>query len=443
MTDDVAAGLPDFTHLFEPAQPGPNGNGPATSPPSPLSPSPPPPVGRNGSASPPRLAVVPLPLAADEAAAGAALLDEVGAELTRYAVFGRPEYVTAITLWVAATHALDAWQTATRLQLRSPVKQCGKSRVLDLIECLSHDPMVTVNVSVAALAHSIGLTPPTLLIDEADTIFTRGKNADRNEDLRGILNAGFQRGRNYTRWDPMNRQLDQLPTFAMAALAGIGALPDTIEDRSLVIWMHRRTAAETVAQYRIRRDEPRLKALGQRLGQWVSSHVATLRLLEPPMPVQDRNADKWEPLVAVADLAGEAWAERGRQACRVLCDDAVNDDDTVRHRLLVDLYAVTRGDVANQAGGASSLLCERLRALPESPWKAWGTQQLPLTQPDLQGLLKAYGLHTHRRRWAPGTPPVAGYELTCGKKGCDKPGCGLLEAWRRYTPEVFTPTDDE
>jgi hypothetical protein len=32
-----------------------------------------------------------------------------------------------------------------------------------------------------------------MLVDEADTIF--GPKADGNEDLRGLLNAGHQRGR--------------------------------------------------------------------------------------------------------------------------------------------------------------------------------------------------------------------------------------------------------
>jgi len=35
--------------------------------------------------------------------------------------------------------------------------------------------------------------PPTILLDEADTVF--GPKAGENEDLRGLLNAGHQRNR--------------------------------------------------------------------------------------------------------------------------------------------------------------------------------------------------------------------------------------------------------
>lgn len=40
----------------------------------------------------------------------------------------------------------------------------------------------------------------------------------------------------------------------MAALAGIGSLPDTITDRAVVVAMRRLAPGETVARYRDRRD---------------------------------------------------------------------------------------------------------------------------------------------------------------------------------------------
>ena len=106
-----------------------------------------------------------------------------------------------MALWIAATHAQAAWQHAPRLVIRAPVKRCGKSRLLDIVEGTCHAPLITVNASPAAVYRAIGTdTPPTLLVDEADTIFG-GKNADANEDLRGLLNAGHQRNRPAIRWD--------------------------------------------------------------------------------------------------------------------------------------------------------------------------------------------------------------------------------------------------
>jgi hypothetical protein len=50
-----------------------------------------------------------------------------------------------------------------------------------------HRPLHTANITVAALYRTIDRYQPTLLIDEADTIFVNGSNAE----LRGVLNAGL------------------------------------------------------------------------------------------------------------------------------------------------------------------------------------------------------------------------------------------------------------
>ena len=52
----------------------------------------------------------------------------------------------------------------------------------------------------------------------------------------------------------------------MAALAGIGALPDTITDRAVMVPMRRRAPGEVVDRYRDRRDGGPLRELGARLG---------------------------------------------------------------------------------------------------------------------------------------------------------------------------------
>ena len=119
-------------------------------------------------------------------------------------------------------------------------------------------------------------------MDEADTIFG-GKNAEANEDLRGLLNAGHQRNRPAIRWDA----LETIPTFAMAALAGIGAMPDTIEDRAVVIRMRRRAPGETVAAFRHRCDRPALTAVATQLEKWLGKHLAELERADQQLNIVD------------------------------------------------------------------------------------------------------------------------------------------------------------
>jgi hypothetical protein len=354
-------------------------------------------------------------MTSDAATTGAALLDAVRAALVRYVVLPTPYAVDAVTLWIAATHAQPAWAHAPRLVIRGPEKRCGKSRLLDMVEALCRDPFITVNSSPAAVYRSITSDPPTMLVDEADTIF--GPKADGNEDLRGLLNAGHQRNRPAKRYDAASNRVESIPTFAMAALAGIGAMPDTIEDRAVVIRMRRRAPGETVSPYRHRRDRPALRQLAELLTAWLRTDLPLLEKAEPDMPVEDRAADTWEPLVAVADHAGAHWPDRARAAVLVLTTEAAeNSDISARVRLLIDCRAA----FADHDAIPTAVLLERLRHDPEAPWGDYGPTGL--TAMKLGKLLREYDIHSSNIRFL-GLGQAKGYHRA-----------DFADAWTRYCP---------
>lgn len=202
---------------------------------------------------------------------GADVLDAVREVLTRFVVLPSSAATDAVTLWIAATHAVDHIEHATRLVIKSPEKRCGKTRLLDVLEGTVRAPIATVSASVAALFRLIGEQQRTILLDEADTVFGTKKVAEQNEDLRGLLNAGFARGRTAIRCVGPNQVPTEFQTYAMAALAGIGDMPDTIEDRAVIVTMRRRAPGESVQPFRERRDRPTLDAVRERLHQWVET----------------------------------------------------------------------------------------------------------------------------------------------------------------------------
>jgi len=245
---------------------------------------------------------------------GAALLDEVRRAITRFVILPSEHAVTAVVLWIAATHGAGALHFFPRLVIRSPEKRCGKTRLLDIIVALCRQPLPTANISAAVVYRVMGGEDPhTLLIDEADTIWGSKRVAEDNEPLRGLVNAGFERGRPTYRYDAQARRIEELEAHGFVALAGIGALPDTITDRAVNILMRRRRAGEKVDPYRSRRDGEPLADLRDRVNAWMAGSFEELRKAAPDLPVDDRAADVWEGLVMVADLAGG----RGRTA-RVL-----------------------------------------------------------------------------------------------------------------------------
>ncbi|MDP9848006.1 DUF3631 domain-containing protein [Streptosporangium lutulentum] len=350
---------------------------------------------------------------------GAILLDALLAALTRYVILPSPEAAWAVTLWVAASHGQPAWAHAPRLVIRAPEKRCGKSRLLDVVEATCHNPFITVNSSSAAVYRSITDDPPTMLVDEADTIF--GPKADGNEDLRGLLNAGHQRNRPAKRYDANANRVESIPTFAMAALAGIGAMPDTIEDRAVVVRMRRRGPGESVAPYRHRRDRPALRQLAEDLSLWLRADLATLEQAEPAMPVEDRAADTWEPLVAVADHAGSHWPERARAAVLALTAEADDNGETsTRVRLLADCRTAFGTDPALP----TAVLLERLKTDAEAPWADYGPTGL--TAMRLGVILREYGIRSANIRFPDGSQ-VKGYQRA-----------DFADAWARYCPPPST-----
>lgn len=354
---------------------------------------------------------------------GPELLNHVRAVLVKFVIFPIPEAADAVTLWIAATHAQPAWECAPRLQIRSPLKRCGKSRLLDLVENLSNDPLLMVLASPPALFRSIdGEEPPTLLLDEADTIFGTKERSENQEAIRGILNAGHQKGRTIPRCVPPSMVVRHFPTFAMAALAGIGNLPDTIEDRSVIVELHRRAPGETVAKLRWRHIKADLKTLREHLHDWTRGQLDDLREADPDLPVDDRAADTWEPLVAIADAAGADWPARARTACTKLAGTAATaeSETNLSVRVLADLRDIFAEYRPADKAHTEALLGD-LQKIAEAPWHNFYGH--PLDARDLAKLLKFYGIKS-RDVWIDGVTKK-GYRVS-----------DLWDAWRRYLPEA-------
>ncbi|MFJ9180880.1 DUF3631 domain-containing protein [Streptomyces sp. NPDC102360] len=358
-----------------------------------------------------------------EPTCGSVLLDELREQTAQFVIPPSPQALDAVILWVAATHLQPAWQHAPRLAVVGPAKRCGKSRLLDVLTETVHQPMLTINTTPAAIFRSIdGEEPPTLLVDEADTIFGP-KVAEKNEETRGLLNAGHQRGRYVTRVVGNDHTPHKFATFAMAALAGIGELPDTIMDRSVVIRMRRRAEGEKVKPFRSRRDIPALHELRDRIDAWARPLLDAATNLEPDMPVEDRAADTWEPLVVVADLAGGTWPRRARVACArmVAAEVEAEEDHPGGARILADIRRVFFAQREVDSLSTEDLL-HHLRQDPEAPWAEWGRKGLDARE--LGNRLREFDIRPGNVRMADRTQ----------RKGYMRNK--FLDAWRRYCPTV-------
>ncbi|MCX8032668.1 MAG: hypothetical protein N3B14_04660 [Thermoleophilia bacterium] len=120
----------------------------------------------------------------------APLLAEMESVLARYVAFPLPEQATAISLWAEHTWVFERFDVSPYLAVVSPEKRSGKTRLCEVLEHLVARPWRVVQPSQAVLFRQIEAERPTVLLDEADTIFGRGK---KYEPLRAVLNAGNRR----------------------------------------------------------------------------------------------------------------------------------------------------------------------------------------------------------------------------------------------------------
>lgn len=320
---------------------------------------------------------------------GARLLEDVLAFLGRFVAYPSEHAKTAHALWVAHAHLMDAWESTPRIAFLSPEPGSGKTRALEITETLVPRPVEAVNATPAYLFRKVGDPDglPTILFDEIDTLF--GPKAKENEEIRGVLNAGHRRGAVAGRCVVRGKiiETEELPAFCAVALAGLGALPDTLLSRSVVIRMRRRSPEEIIEPYRRKQHAPEGRALRDRLTAWAAQIPPRLDPC-PAMPegVADRDADCWEALLAIADAAGGGWPERARVSCVSLVSAAKGGSPSLGVRLLGDLHQV----FGDQNSMFTTEIIARLVALDEAPWG--DLRGKPIDARRLARLLEPYGV---------------------------------------------------
>jgi Protein of unknown function (DUF3631) len=353
---------------------------------------------------------------------GANILSQLAELLRKYVSFPSDHAVDAVTLWIAHSHALEAFDSTPRLAALSPEKGSGKTRLLEVISLLVPEPLHTINVSAAALFRLVADKQPTLLLDEADTYLGLSV-AKQHEDIRGLVNAGHRRGATVYRGEVQGKAVKvvEFPAFAACALAGIGDLPDTILDRSVVIPMKRRAPNEQIEPFRERHARPGAEQLRDWLAIWIEGNVDHLLETFPDMPagIVDRAADVWEPLIAIADLAGGDWPARARDAAVTLNRARVERDSSLGVQLLRDCRIIFTARNVDRL--TTETLLEHLKNLDESPWG--DLRGKPLDARGLARRLKKYGVHPGKHRF--GEVTARGYLAE-----------EFHDAWARYLPDV-------
>lgn len=367
---------------------------------------------------------IPVPAPWDEPVDGNKLLEDLLRAYKSYVVlptYGGP----TLALWTLYTYGFQHFEFSPRLAITSPEKRCGKSTLLIMLEILTHKALTASNISTASIYRVIELEQPTLLLDEADTFLRR------EPEMAGILNAGHRVGGQTIRTEYRGRQA--VPTcfkcFSPCAIAAINkkSLPEPLLDRSICIQMRRKTADEHVERLRTRVAEQQFCDLRRKCVRFMSDFGEEIARLTPEIPdeLSSRAADNWEPLLAIADFVGGIWPKIARNAAIGLIDKSDPDDENLGTQLLLDIRQIFANCPNTQIN--STLLCDKLADIPESPWAEYGYRHERINPRQVAKRLREYNIQSVNIRY--GHQVVKGYRLE-----------DFQEAFDRYLPKIDRDT---
>ena len=104
--------------------------------------------------------------------------------------------------------------------------------------------------------------------------------------------------------------------MALAGTMGVDYVPDAILSRSIIIRMQRALPGEVAERWNERLHAFEVEPLCWLLRYWIELVHGYAHEHRPDIPesLTNRDADKWEPLLTMAELAGGHWPERARVA---------------------------------------------------------------------------------------------------------------------------------
>ena len=197
-------------------------------------------------------------------------------------------------------------------------------------------------------------------------------------------------------------------------------------DRALVVDLERKTKSEDVERLRVAdlaTNRPSY-ASGWRIGRPTTTTSSPAYRCEPIPEISDRLEEGWEPLLAIASLAGEDVLAKARAAAIALAsaDDADEDHGQVLLVALRGIFGVDRTDGEPEEAVLTAGICKALNNDDELPFGGYRKGE-GVNGRGLAKLLRPHGIRPKNVRVA--GDQGKGYELS-----------QFESVWERYAPSV-------
>ena len=256
---------------------------------------------------------------------GQAMLEEACQFIDRFSVLPSRAATYALATFAATTWIYQAFTETPRIHVTALDYGAGKTRVMGLTSFLCRNPQWMAKITGPALYHIIPERHPApLCLDEADVLFGNGSRA---EDIRGVLNAGYEYKGTVTR--VVKSEATDFNVYCPVMFAGKGNLPRSLEDRAVSIMMEKRRPGQQMDKFRAKMHEPLGRKIGLMLGAWatkIQGPAGDILWDDPPEKLADRQVDILTPLYAVCQMAAGPWPERFAEIVDVLVLGGVSTD---------------------------------------------------------------------------------------------------------------------
>jgi len=209
-----------------------------------------------------------------------------------------------VTLWAMGTYLHSNFPCYGHLWLNSPTTHSGKTKLLDVLSAICYratEPQLDPTPAVLfRFPSSIG---GTLLLDEIDRL-----DPEKQSAVISVLNS-YKTGSGVMRNVPGKDKhyvMEKLNVYCPKVIAGITNLPDTLQDRCIKIYLHRKRKSDVVERFMPSTIE-RMEPLRNQIDAWaVRERIRILAAYHhgPALPREsdDRLKDMMEPLFAIASV---------------------------------------------------------------------------------------------------------------------------------------------
>ena len=316
--------------------------------------------------------------------------------ITRYVTLTDEAHSLPLALWTINTHLYDSFSVVPYLCITAATKRSGKTLLSEVVLFMCREPKRSGSTTVAAMFRIIGQGHPTLFLDESEMLSSEGQSS-----VSAFLNSGYRKGQTIDR--VVKGEVVQFPSYCPKAFIQIGDVRNTLQDRCIVVRMRR---AHSKERYNYDSALPaglviaaEIAAAAESVREKIFGAYARFKGCAF---LDDREREIWTPLFVIAglfcpdrvkDLEQTAMdmatdKTQDKQVYKQLQDaEAAAQDDEYATRLVRDLLTVFNGDHPNLSSEAA---CERLRALPVTPWKKYKGEGI--TPYLLASMLSRFGL---------------------------------------------------